>query len=85
MGNICVFGASSGNIPQSYKEAACEVGALLAENGWGMVFGGGAVGLMGAAAEGAYAGGGRIIGVIPVSYTHLGAAARLTRAGRITL
>lgn len=42
MGNICVFGASSGNIPQSYKEAACEVGALLAENGWGMVFGGGA-------------------------------------------
>lgn len=77
MGNICVFGASSGNIPQSYKEAACEVGALIAENGWGMVFGGGAVGLMGAAAEGAYAGGGRIIGVLPERLNRPGIASEL--------
>lgn len=64
-GNICIFGSSSNNIDRKYIDAACETGALLAENGLDMVFGGGAVGLMGAAAEGAYAGGGRIIGVIP--------------------
>ena len=51
-GNICIFGSSSNNIDRKYIDAACETGALLAENGLGMVFGGGAVGLMGAAAEG---------------------------------
>ena len=46
-GNICIFGSSSNNIDRKYIDAACETGALLAENGLGMVFGGGAVGLMG--------------------------------------
>ena len=55
MKNICVFGASNSSIPHIYVETAYELGALLAEEGFGMVFGGGAVGLMGAAAEGVHA------------------------------
>jgi uncharacterized protein (TIGR00730 family) len=62
---ICVFcGASPGNEPR-YVAAAAEVGEGLAERGIGLVYGGGRVGLMGAVAEAALAGGGEVIGVIP--------------------
>lgn len=62
---VCVFcGASSGNGPV-YVEAARALGATLAARGMGLVFGGGNVGLMGAVADGALAGGGEVIGVIP--------------------
>lgn len=63
--NICIFGASSSNIDEAYFEAAYEVGRLIAESGFGMVFGAGGRGLMGRAARGCYDAGGRIIGVIP--------------------
>ncbi|MDO4568025.1 MAG: TIGR00730 family Rossman fold protein [Clostridia bacterium] len=65
MSNICLFGASCNNIDSIYSETAFEMGALLAENGFGLVFGGGAVGLMGAAAQGAAAQDGEIYGIIP--------------------
>ena len=65
MSGICVFGASSSNIDHKYTEEAFELGALLAENNMELVFGGGAVGLMGAVAAGATAQGGRITGIIP--------------------
>ena len=77
MKNICVFGASNSSIPHIYVETAYELGALLAEEGFGMVFGGGAVGLMGAAAEGVHAGGGTITGVIPKRLNHPGIASEL--------
>jgi uncharacterized protein (TIGR00730 family) len=48
-----------------YLEAAREMGALLAERGLGLVYGGGNIGLMGALADAALAGGGEVIGVIP--------------------
>jgi uncharacterized protein (TIGR00730 family) len=64
---ICVFcGASRGNRPE-YLRAAVEVGAALARRGIGLVYGGGAVGLMGALADAVLAGGGEVIGVIPDS------------------
>lgn len=65
MKNICVFGASSNRIDQKYKDCAAEFGRLLAENGFGLVFGGGCLGLMGAVAKSVRAHGGRITGVIP--------------------
>jgi uncharacterized protein (TIGR00730 family) len=62
---ICVFcGSRSGRLPV-YREAAERFGALLAREGIGLVYGGGAIGLMGAVADAAMAEGGEVIGVIP--------------------
>jgi uncharacterized protein (TIGR00730 family) len=47
-----------------YRAAAAELGALLAEQGIGLVYGGGNIGLMGAAADAALSKGGEVIGVI---------------------
>lgn len=64
-GNVCVFGASSARIDAAYIDAARELGALLARDGWRCVNGGGAVGLMGAVTDGAMDAGGAVRGVIP--------------------
>jgi uncharacterized protein (TIGR00730 family) len=62
---VCVFcGASSGRLP-AYADAARAVGSALARRGVGLVYGGGRVGLMGAVADAALAGGGEVVGVIP--------------------
>lgn len=62
---ICIFGASSDKVADEYKEAAFEVGRLIAEKGYSMVFGAGDKGIMGAAARGAHSADGEIIGVAP--------------------
>lgn len=65
--SICVFcGASPGATP-IYQEAAEALGRHLAENGIQLVYGGGAVGLMGIVANAALAAGGEVIGIIPQS------------------
>ena len=65
--SICVFcGASPGATP-IYQEAAEALGRHLAENGIQLVYGGGAVGLMGMIANAALAAGGEVIGIIPQS------------------
>jgi uncharacterized protein (TIGR00730 family) len=62
---ICVFcGASAGRDPR-YAQVATLVGEALAQREIELVYGGGAVGLMGAVADGALAAGGRVTGVIP--------------------
>lgn len=51
--NVTVFcGSQSGDNPV-YERAAFALGANLAKEGIGVVYGGGAVGLMGAVADGA--------------------------------
>lgn len=62
---ICVYCASSRSCDPSYHRAAYSLGQLVAEKGWSVVYGGGAYGSMGALADGAIAGGGRVTGVIP--------------------
>ena len=62
---ICMYGASSDEVDKKYLDAAQELGRLMAERGHGLVYGGGARGLMGAAARGAHQAGGEIIGVAP--------------------
>jgi uncharacterized protein (TIGR00730 family) len=65
MKRVCVFcGSSSGSLP-IYQDVASNVGRLLAEHGYCVVYGGGRVGLMGALAEGTLAAGGELIGIIP--------------------
>ena len=63
--NICVYGASSNVIANTYIEAGEALGLAMAKRGHRLVFGGGAAGMMGAAARGMTAGGGEIIGVAP--------------------
>ncbi len=63
--NICVYGAASNIIDDIYIKDGEKLGAEIAKRGHGLVFGGGAGGLMGAAARGVYGGGGNIVGVAP--------------------
>ena len=51
---IAVYGAASSLIDESYKNAGIELGRKIAKRGHGLVFGGGANGMMGATAKGAY-------------------------------
>ena len=48
-----------------YESAAGDLGRRIAEGGYGLVYGGGSVGLMGVAADAALAAGGEVVGVIP--------------------
>ncbi|WP_437881711.1 TIGR00730 family Rossman fold protein [Pseudomonas sp. LRF_L74] len=65
--SVCVFcGASTGTNPV-YREAAVTLGRTLAERGLRLVYGGGAVGLMGIVADAALAAGGEVVGIIPES------------------
>lgn len=65
MRRLCVFcGSSAGHRPE-YREAAHQLGRLLAEHGIGLVFGGGHIGLMGILADAILEGDGEAIGVIP--------------------
>ncbi len=63
--NICVFGAASQAIDESYIELVTALGMRLAKDGHNLVFGAGGTGLMGAAVRGIQKGGGKAIGVIP--------------------
>jgi uncharacterized protein (TIGR00730 family) len=62
---VCVFCGSSTPRDPRYREAAHNLGSLVARQRIDLVYGGGAVGLMGELADAALAGGGRVIGVIP--------------------
>ncbi|MEU6643729.1 TIGR00730 family Rossman fold protein [Saccharomonospora sp. NPDC046836] len=65
MRRLCVFCGSSAGHDPGYAEGAAALGALLAERGIGLVYGGASVGLMGAVADATLAAGGEVIGVIP--------------------
>jgi len=63
--SLCVYCGSSDQVDQVYKDTAYELGRRLGERGIELVYGGGHVGLMGLAADGALAAGGRVTGIIP--------------------
>jgi uncharacterized protein (TIGR00730 family) len=65
MRRVCVFCGSNVGVQPAYAEAAQAMGALLAQRGIGLVYGGGNVGLMGVIADAAVEAGGEVIGVIP--------------------
>jgi uncharacterized protein (TIGR00730 family) len=62
---ICVFCGSAVGARPEYAEAARALGREVAARGIGLVYGGGAVGLMGIAADAALQAGGEVVGVIP--------------------
>ncbi len=63
--SVCVYCGSSARVDDLYKDAARNAGRLLAENGMGVIYGGGRVGLMGLTADAALAAGGEVTGIIP--------------------
>src|SRR6201987_3008638 len=63
--SICVYSASSRACDAVYHDVARRLGGLLAHRGYSITYGGGAVGSMGALADGAVARGGKIVGVLP--------------------
>jgi uncharacterized protein (TIGR00730 family) len=71
MAAICVFCASSRTLDRRWLELGRAVGRELARRGHTLVSGGGCVGMMGAVADGARAGGGFTLGVIPQSLVDL--------------
>ncbi len=67
MRSVCVFcGSNMGTRPE-YRAVAEATGELLARDGVRLVFGGGAVGLMGVVAAAAMRAGGEVVGVIPAA------------------
>jgi uncharacterized protein (TIGR00730 family) len=65
MKRLAVYCGSATPADPRYVQLAREVGAALAGQGIGVVYGGGRLGLMGAIASGALETGGEVIGVIP--------------------
>ncbi|HYX73891.1 MAG TPA: TIGR00730 family Rossman fold protein [Steroidobacteraceae bacterium] len=62
---VCVYCASSRIAHPDYRVAARRLGEVLADEGVGIVYGGGAGGSMGAVADGALSRGGRVVGILP--------------------
>ena len=69
---ICIFGASSTALDNSYIEETQALGRVLAARGHSLIFGGGKNGLMGAAARGFTQGKGKITGVAPLFFKDAG-------------
>lgn len=65
LGSVCVYCGSSNDVDPRYLADAHAIGESFARAGLALVYGGGGVGLMGAAARGAHAAGGTVLGIIP--------------------
>ena len=65
MGRICVFCGSSVGAHPKYLAEAKSLGQQIASGGWGLLYGGTSLGLMGATADAVLSGGGEAIGVLP--------------------
>ncbi len=65
MSSICVYCSSSDDIADVYPPVADALGREIARRGHSLVYGGGAVGLMGVLAKAAHAAGSEVTGVIP--------------------
>ena len=65
MGNIAVYCGSGAGKHPAFAQGAKDLAKRLLERNYGLVYGGGDVGLMGIIADEVLAGGGEVIGVIP--------------------
>jgi uncharacterized protein (TIGR00730 family) len=62
---VCVYCGSAPGTDPDFVAAARDFGKILAENNVGLVYGGGAIGLMGALAASVLDHGGQVTGIIP--------------------
>ncbi|HYF22720.1 MAG TPA: TIGR00730 family Rossman fold protein [Caulobacteraceae bacterium] len=63
--SVCLYCGSSNAADPVYLQAAADFGRAMAAGGKRLVYGGGGVGLMGAAARAAHEAGGRVLGIMP--------------------
>ena len=70
--SVCVFASSCDFLEKSYYEDASEMGKLLAQNGFTMVYGGSSLGMMWACASKVKENGGKILGVMPEKLYNMG-------------
>ncbi len=63
--NICVYCGSSAGVEAEYSRKAAALGTEIARRGYGLVYGGGNLGLMGAVSRAAHSGGATVYGIIP--------------------
>lgn len=63
--SVCVYCGSSETTKPEYLDLATRFGAALAAGGLRLVYGGGAVGLMGRCARAAHEAGGEVLGIMP--------------------
>ena len=63
--SVTVYCSASGEVPDVYLRTAHELGRGISSSGWSLVYGGNYVGCMAAVADGARAGGGKVIGITP--------------------
>ncbi len=71
MKSVCLFCGSRFGSSPSHARAAEKFGSSVAQEKWRLVYGAGAMGLMGTAARAAKAAGGTVFGVIPAHLTEL--------------
>jgi uncharacterized protein (TIGR00730 family) len=62
---ICVYCGSGPGTNPAFVKSATDFGTIMAQNGIGLVYGGGDMGMMGTVADAVRAGGGHIDGIIP--------------------
>lgn len=70
--NICVYTSSSNNLDVKYYTEAKELGKLIAQNGFNLVYGGGNLGMMGQVAQAVKEFGGKVYGVLPEKLYKIG-------------
>ena len=62
---ICVYSSSSDGVDKRYFDVAHQLGRHMAQNNYGLIYGGAAIGLMGAVARAVHEHGGKVVGIIP--------------------
>lgn len=62
---LCVYCSSSTKLDPKYYDAGERLGRAMVAHGWGLVYGGGNIGLMGSVARSVKEAGGVVVGVIP--------------------
>ena len=62
---LCVYCGSSKHLDNKYYSEAEAIGTAMVAHGWGLVYGGGNVGMMGSVAKAVKGAGGHVVGVIP--------------------
>jgi uncharacterized protein (TIGR00730 family) len=72
--SITVYTSASKTIAAKYLDTAFELGRAIAQENWTLVYGGNHVGSMGRVADGARAGGGKVIGITPHFFNDEGIA-----------
>lgn len=63
--SVCVFCGAASKVDPVFHDLARAAGALVAAQGWTLVYGGSKTGTMGSLADGALGAGGKVVGFIP--------------------